>query len=104
MFFVQHSIRLLRQKAGKATYTNPSKSETVELGMVGFEDDSNGQTNLFEYRESERTRQSIIVQLKDNAQLWAELLWGVTGGALELSKCSYHVLAWQFTVTGNAGD
>ena len=67
--------------------------------MVGFVDDSNGQTNLFEHRESERTRQLIITQLKDNAQLWAELL-GVTGGALELSKCSYHVLAWQFTVTG----
>ena len=55
--------------------------------MVGFVDDSNGQTNLLEHRESERTRQSIIAQLKDNAQLWAELL-EVPGGALELLKCS----------------
>jgi hypothetical protein len=67
--------------------------------MVGFVDDSNGQTNLFSRDESENTRQTIIAQLKNNAQLWAELL-GVTGGALELSKCSYHVLAWRFTVTG----
>jgi hypothetical protein len=67
--------------------------------MVGFVDNSNGQTHLFEHHESERTRQSTITQLNDNAQLWADLL-GVTGGELELSKCSYHVLAWQFNVTG----
>ena len=75
------------KKARKATYTNPRKSETVELGMVGFVDDSNGQTNLFGHHESDCTRQSIITQLKDNAQLWADLL-GVTGGELELTKCS----------------
>ena len=31
--------------------------------------------------------------------MWAELL-GATGGALELSKCSYHVMSWQFTMAG----
>jgi hypothetical protein len=67
--------------------------------MVGFEEDWNGQTNSFTENESEATRQKIIAQLENNAQLWAELL-GVTRGALELSKCSYHILAWQFKVTG----
>ncbi|KAI2490272.1 hypothetical protein MHU86_24293 [Fragilaria crotonensis] len=87
------------QKAAKATYKNPSTSETVELGMVGFVDDSNGQTNLFDHEETENARHQIITQLENNAQLWAELL-GISGGALEPSKCSYHVMAWQFTVTG----
>ena len=87
------------KEAAKATYTTPSGSEDVALGMVGFVDDSNGQTNLFDRDDTEITRQQIIVQLEHNAQLWAELL-GATGGALELSKCSYHVMAWQFTMTG----
>lgn len=77
------------KEAAKATYTTPSGSEDVlALGMVGFVDDSNGQTNLFDRDDTELTRQQIIVQLEHNAQLWAELL-GATGGALELSKFSY---------------
>jgi hypothetical protein len=57
--------------------------------MVGLVDDSNGQTDLFDQHESEITRQKIIEELKNNAQLWAELLGLTGGGALELSKCSY---------------
>ena len=38
--------------------------------------------------------------MQANAQLWSDLL-SVTGGALELSKCSYHVMAWQFTGQGS---
>lgn len=83
-----HSIQLSWWKAAKATYTNPSQSENVKLGMVGFVDDSNGQTNLLDQHESEITWQRIIAELKNNAQLWAER-FGLTGGALELSKCSY---------------
>jgi hypothetical protein len=42
-----------------------------------------------------RTQQS----LRNNAQVWANLL-GATGGALELSKCSVHVATWKFTSQG----
>ena len=68
--------------------------------MVGFVDDSNGQTNLFASEELHSTQQQVLTQLKDNAQLWSDLL-GVSGGALELTKCSYHVVAWQFTGQGS---
>ena len=67
--------------------------------MVGFVDDSNGQTNLFMQDETDATRSTILNQLQANAQLWSGLL-GASGGALELSKCSYHVIAWQFTTKG----
>ena len=36
---------------------------------------------------------------KHNATTWASHL-GVTGGALELSKCSYHVVFWRFSAQG----
>jgi hypothetical protein len=68
--------------------------------MIGFVDDSNGQTNKFlDMVDPSAPRQSIKQALQDNAQIWANLL-GATGGALELSKCSVHVATWQFTTQG----
>ena len=50
--------------------------------------------------EKEGTRHAVLLQMKANAQIWSNLL-STTGGALELSKCSYHVMAWQFTGRGS---
>jgi ribonuclease HI len=83
-----------------ASYCSPNKTGTVELGMVGFVDDSNGQTNAFMDTEGHpATIQQIRQSLRHNAQAWANLL-GATGGALELSKCSVHVATWAFTMQG----
>jgi hypothetical protein len=87
------------KKSSKATYSTPAALELVQIGMVGFVDDSNGQTNLFLQDETDATRSTILNQLQANAQLWSGLL-EASGGALELSKCSYHVIAWQFTTKG----
>jgi hypothetical protein len=38
-------------------------------------------------------------QVQYNAQQWANLL-GASGGALELSKCSFHVVHWHFAANG----
>ena len=68
--------------------------------MVGFVDDSNGQTNAFlDAEDYSATSQRIQRSLRHSAQAWANVL-GVSGGALELSKCSVHVAAWDFTVQG----
>ena len=72
----------------------------MELGMVGFVDDSNGQTNEFMSDENALTLPTIYHKLRHNAQAWADLL-GASGGALELSKCSCHLLRWQFGVKGD---
>ena len=55
-------------------------------------DGSNGQTNKFmDTSESHNeVLQQIQRSLRDNAQIWANLL-GVIGGALELPKCRVHV-------------
>ncbi|KAI2496025.1 hypothetical protein MHU86_18498 [Fragilaria crotonensis] len=83
-----------------ATYCHPDRSHPMELGMVGFVDDSNGQTNEFMRDETASTLPTIYHQLRHNAQTWADLL-GASGGALELSKCSCHLLSWHF---GEKGD
>jgi hypothetical protein len=41
----------------------------------------------------------LVEHVKSNATHWAGLL-GATGGAPELSKCSYHVLYWKFSIQG----
>ena len=66
--------------------------------MLGFVDDSAGQVNLFL-----EPNQDIIPQLAEmmqsDAELWSALL-EVTGGALELPKCSYHITHYSFCGIG----
>jgi hypothetical protein len=83
-----------------ATYCSPDRTQQMELGMVGFVDDSNGQTNSFMQPETAATLPTTLFKLRHNAQTWADIL-GASGGALELSKCSCHLLAWKFTDKGD---
>jgi hypothetical protein len=69
--------------AAPASYCSPNTTGKVDLGMIGFVDDSNGQTKEFMSIEEHpeillRTQQSIC----NNTQVWADLL-GSTGGALD---------------------
>jgi hypothetical protein len=69
--------------------------------MVGFVDDSNGQTkHLFRRKQNTHDNRYFINYQGSNAQIWSNLL-NTTGGALELTKCSYHVMAWQFKGAGS---
>ena len=83
-----------------ATYCNPDRTQPMELGMVGFVDDSNGQTNDFLKTETEATLPTTLYKLRHNAQAWSDIL-SASGGALELSKCSCHILVWDFTERGD---
>ena len=88
------------EDASPASYCFPDKTHHVSIGMIGFVDDSNGQTNAFHKKEDQNTLMEIHGALKQNAQLWANLL-RTSGGALELSKCSVHVAHWAFTNQGS---
>jgi hypothetical protein len=72
----------------------------MELGMIGFVDDSNGQTNCFMSNETSLTLPHMLQKLRHNAQTWADVL-GASGGALELSKCSCHLVVWTFADKGD---
>lgn len=85
--------------AQPATYVSPDNSTSVSIGMVGFVDDCNGQTNTFLSDGSEATLSDVLQHAQTNAQQWSNLLH-VSGGALELSKCSCHVLQWLFSMQG----
>ena len=67
--------------------------------MVGFVDDTNGQVNNFKAPQTEDALLQLLQDAEHNAVSWASLL-RATGSALELSKCSYHVVFWRFSAQG----
>jgi hypothetical protein len=87
------------QQAHAAQYANPDHANPMAWSMIGFVDDSNGQVNVFSELDSPATMAVMHDRAQKNAQTWAQLL-GATGGALELPKCSYHLLYWRFSMQG----
>jgi hypothetical protein len=85
--------------AHQASYCNPDRTNMMQINMIGFVDDSNGQVNSFLSNESKEELQQLVKKAEYNATTWSQLLHA-TGGALELSKCSYHILYWQFASHG----
>ena len=85
--------------AKPAQYCNPDHTNEITLAIVGFVEDCNGQVNCFDLPQNEATLQQLMHHATTNAKKWADLL-SITGGALELSKCSYHVVVWKFSLQG----
>ena len=67
--------------------------------MIGFVDDNGNSTNAFLDIENPDTWRRVLELTQKNAQAWADLL-SASGGALELPKCSYHMMRWQFAGNG----
>lgn len=66
--------------------------------MVGFVDDSTGSGNDFQPQVQE-SLPTMITRMQSDAQLWNNLLY-TTGGKLELSKCSFHLLHFEYLPSG----
>ncbi len=45
--------------------------------------------------------EQLVDALSQDAQMWEDLLW-CSGGALELSKTSYQIMYWDFTMNGDS--
>ena len=81
-----------------ATFTSPDGEDTVKITMVGFVDDSTGTCNDFQ-PQTQASTADIAKRMQQDAQAWNDLLW-CSGGKLELSKCSFHVLEFEFDADG----
>jgi hypothetical protein len=80
-----------------ATFESPDRTVTISFSMVGFVDDSTGSVN--DFHANTATVDSLLDRLQVDAQLWNDLLW-CSGGMLELPKCSYHFLFFDFDAPG----
>jgi hypothetical protein len=76
-------------------FKSPAGDTVVIFNMVGFVDDSTCITGC----NPDDTLQELLEKMQDNAQLWHDLLW-CSESKLELSKCGYHVIYYDFEDSG----
>lgn len=80
------------------TFVSPDGGSEVRMSMVGFVDDSTGSCNDFR-PNTQSPLTEILKMMEHDAQLWNNLLFS-SGGKLELPKCSFHVLHFEFRPNG----
>jgi exonuclease III len=79
-----------------AEYSSPDGSVQIRIFMLGFVDDCSSQTHNTLQNLDPTT---MINNMKRDAQIWGDLLY-ISGGDLELPKCSYHLINYLFAANG----
>jgi hypothetical protein len=81
------------KRASGMLFKSPAGDTVVRFNMVGFVDDSMCITG----GNPDDTLQELLKKMKEDAQLWHDLLW-CCGGKLELSRCG--VIYYDFDDSG----
>jgi hypothetical protein len=76
----------------------PTQGPSLKIGMTGFVDDNNCNCNK-DAIHHEPDSQALLSRMTHDAQLWHDILW-TSGGALKLTKCQYHLMQWNSTLSG----
>eukprot|EP00957_Ditylum_brightwellii_P156103 11882220-Ditylum_brightwellii.AAC.1 len=84
---------MYEQSANGAEFICPDQAISLALVLLGIVDDDTNQVNMF--TDNGVTISQLLSKMKEDIQLWLTLLL-LTGGLLELTKCSYHVINFLF--------
>lgn len=82
-----------------ATFSDYQNKTSLPIFMIGFVDDCTQRANLFN-ATPQPSSYTLIDMMERDAQLWNDLLWA-SGGALEQSKCSFHLIESDWTTNGH---
>ena len=97
-------LEIMKQEKRGVQFTNPTLERTIQRVMDAFVDDTTAWLNNFlkslQQNKTEKLEE-LATTLQDTAQAWEQLLYS-TGGALELSKCFYYIIAWKWNKEGRA--
>eukprot|EP00957_Ditylum_brightwellii_P091960 7002065-Ditylum_brightwellii.AAC.1 len=74
-------------EAHGATSISPDEKINTKLTLLGLVNDVTNQVN--EFLNNDVTATELALNMEHNSTLWSTLLW-LSGGLLELSKCSHH--------------
>ena len=88
------------ESAYGALFSSPDCKLTTKVFMVGFVDDTRGSVNDF-HLPTPAPLEHYIDRATSDARRWNSIL-GLSGGALNNRKCSYHFLHYTFTMDGLA--
>eukprot|EP00957_Ditylum_brightwellii_P007049 533487-Ditylum_brightwellii.AAC.1 len=86
------------ESAHDATFVSPDQVHQVLRTILGFVDNANNQVN--EFVNNKVTIEQLLSLIQQDSKLCSKLLW-LSGGLLELSKCSYHFLHFNFKPDGS---
>ena len=73
----------------------PNGDAVVSFSIIGFVDNSTCVTG----GKQNETIDQLLERVKYDAQLWHDLLWA-SGGKLELQKCGFHLIFYDFDQHG----
>ena len=88
----------LESTATGAQFTSPNRKYSIRLHMIGFVDDCSQRVNRFN-DHPQPSNEKLVQIMQQEAQLWNDLLW-TSGGALEQTKCSYHLIHTEWNAKG----
>ena len=82
-------------KAHGMLLASPDGDISLRLSIIGFVDDSTCTTG----GDPTKSIDELLHKMQQDAQLWNDLLWA-SGGKLELPKCGFHVIYYNFDDNG----
>jgi len=92
-------IACYKDKADGMEFLDPTGTLEIERWLDGFVDDTEiGMNNFWEPNENIA---SLVASFQTAVQRWERLLF-TSGGALELSKCLWYCMHWQWDAHGRA--
>jgi len=81
-----------------SSFSSPDGTTQASIKISGFVDDTNISLNSWQ-PQSQPPIITMMSNLRHDAQCWNDLLF-ISGGKLELSKCSFHILEFEFDPNG----
>jgi len=93
-------MHCMHHKSNSLTFQDPQEKIAIKYIMTGFVDDTTHWVNNFE--SAIKGKYSINAMYQDTQQTaqWWEQLLHATGGKLELPKCFYYPIIWNFDDEG----
>ena len=85
------------EQANGSTYESPNKWVQVKVKAIGFVDDV--QTSVNAFANNALTINQLVTLATRDSQLWHDILTA-SNQALELPKCGYHAIMYNFVPTG----
>jgi hypothetical protein len=86
-------------RAHGATFCSYDTKINTNIYMIGFVDDCTQRVNNFQAHIQPDTK-ALLTMMTHDAQLWNDLLWS-SGGALEQTKCSFHLIQSDWNQDGH---
>ncbi len=81
-----------------AEFFAPDRQTVVDNSMAGYVDDTKCITNDMNQTHP-HTVDELVATMQEDTQIWGDLLY-TSGGALEIPKCNFYIMHWQFDESG----